>query len=84
MGYNNLKQKKSEKFKYYTSITCETFDNIFKYRAMSLPKKCHSKISFEDQLLLTLIKLRLDIQFENLADQFGLAKSSCHDILEGG
>ena len=82
MGYNNLKHKKSEKFKYYTGITSETFDNIFKYLATSLPKKCRSKISFEDQLLMTLIKLRLDIQFENLADQFGLAKSTCHDIFK--
>ena len=34
------------------------------------------------QLLVTLIKLRLDIQFEYLADQIGLAKSCCHDIFK--
>ena len=85
MGYSNLKHQKSKKFKYYTGITCETFDNVFKYLATSFPKTCHSKISFEDQFLMTLIKLRLDIQFENLADQFGLAKSIVVMIfLKGG
>lgn len=59
MGYSNPKHKKSKKFKYYTGITCETFDNVFKYLATSFPKTCHSKISFEDQFLMTLIKLRL-------------------------
>jgi hypothetical protein len=58
MGYSNPKHKKSKKFKYYTGITCETFDNVFKYLATSFPKTCHSKISFEDQFLMTLIKLR--------------------------
>ena len=55
MRYSNLKHKKSKRFKYYTGITCETFDNVFKYLATSLPKVCHSKISFEDQFLMTLI-----------------------------
>ncbi len=82
MRYSNLKHQKSKRFKYYTGITCETFDNVFKYLATSLPKVCHSRISFEDQFLMTLIRLRLDIQFENLADQFGMAKSSCHDIFK--
>ena len=39
-------------------------------------------MQFKDQLLMTLVKLRLDIQFENLADQFNCPKSSAHDIVK--
>jgi len=33
-------------------------------------------------MLITIMKLRLNIQFETLADQFGLAKSTCNDIFK--
>ena len=50
------------------------------YPKASLPKISYSRLSNVDQLLLTLIKLRLDQQFRNLTDQFNLPKSSAHDI----
>ena len=52
------------------------------YVEASLPKISYSRLSYHDQLLLTLIKLRLDQQFQNLADQFNLPKSSAHDIFK--
>ena len=33
---------------------------------------------------MTLMKLRLNTQFENLADQVGCLKTTVRDILEGG
>lgn len=51
--YDILKDKDSTKFKYYTGITLETFDNLFKYLYSSLPKICRSRIPFKDQLLMT-------------------------------
>ena len=50
------------------------------YPKASLPKISYSRLLNVDQLLLTLIKLRLDQQFRNLTDQFNLPKSSAHDI----
>ena len=48
----------------------------------SLPQYCHSKLSFKDQYLMTLVKPRLNIPFENLADQFNCAHSSIAGIIK--
>lgn len=82
ISYEGLKSKPVHKFKYYTGISLITFDNIFKYLAPALPNVCRSKLSFENQFLMTLMRLRLGIQFENLADQFNIPKSTCHDIFK--
>ena len=37
-------------------------------------------MSYKYQLLMTLVKLRLNTQFENLADQFNSSKSCTNDI----
>ena len=40
----------------------------------------HRLLSYRDQLIMTLIKLRLNTQFEDLADQVGCSKTTAHDI----
>ena len=71
------------KFKRYTGISKEVYDAIFDAIINpSLPQYCHSKLSFKDQFLMTLIKLRLNIPFENLADQFNCARSSIAGIFK--
>lgn len=82
ISYEALKCQSTQKFKYYTGITLETFDNIFKFLKSSLPSICRNKLTFENQLLMTLMRLRLSIQFEHLADQFNIPKSTCNDIFK--
>ena len=48
----------------------------------SLPQVSCSKLSYHDQVLMTLMKLRLDLQFRNLGDQLNVPKSSAHDIFK--
>lgn len=80
--YTTLK-KKPNKFKYYTGIQRDTFSALFKYLKKGLPRLTRTNaMSYEDQLLMVLIKLRLNIQFENLSDQFNCPKSSIHDIFK--
>ena len=74
--------KNPEKIKYYTGLNYETFQVLLSFLAERIPHK-HSKIlSFEDQLLLTLCKLQLNIQFENLSDQFRCATTTVKDIFK--
>ena len=82
LSYDSLKLRSEDKFKYYTGLTSATFDILFSFLEHSLPDKSRSKMHLKDQLLMTLVKLRLDIQFENLGDQFNCPKSSAHDIFK--
>ena len=44
-------------------------------------KKGRDKLlSYRDQLIMTLIKSRLNTQFEDLADQVGCSKTTVYDI----
>ena len=81
ISYANMKNN-PKKVKYYTGITAETLDALFKYLQPSLPKIYRCKMPYDDQLLMTLVKLRLNQQFENLADQFNCATSSIHGIFK--
>ena len=67
----------------------EVFDCLFDYhRAEKDIETVKSKtknmrprfLSYMDQLIMTLRKLRLNTQFENLADQVGCSKTTVHDI----
>ena len=40
----------------------------------------HRLLSYRDQLIMILIKLRLNTQSENLADQVGCLKTTVHEI----
>lgn len=80
-SYANLRKCLPDKFKFYTGISLEIFDNIFDYLSKRL-QPCKSKIQYKTQMLMTLVKLRLNIPFEYLADNFGVAKSTCNDIFK--
>ena len=66
----------------------EVFDCLFDYlqaekdiEAVKKTKKGrHRLLSYRDQLIMTLIKLRLNTRFENLADQVGCSKTTVHNI----
>ncbi len=79
LSYNSLRSQ-PKKFNYYTGIDVDKFDAVFRFMEGSLPRKSKYKMDFKDQLLMTLVKLRLNIQFENLADQFQSTKSTLHSI----
>ena len=79
LTYNGLRDQ-PEKFIYYTGIDVEAFDAVFHLCEGSLPKNSKYRMNFKDQLLMTLVKLRLNAHFENLADQFQSRRSSLHSI----
>ena len=79
LTYISLKNH-PRKFTYYTGLEIDKFDAVFRFVEGALPRKSKYKMEFKDQLLMTLVKLRLNIQFENLADQFNSTKSTLHSI----
>ena len=66
----------------------EVFDCLFDYLqaekniefVKKTKKERHRLLSYGDQLIMILIKLRLNTQFENLADQVSCSKTTFHDI----
>ena len=65
----------------------EIFDCLFDYlqaekdieavkKKKKKKKKTNKLLSYRDQLIMTLIKLRLKTQFEVLADQVGYSKTT--------
>lgn len=70
-----------DNFRYYTGFVYLQFMSIFKFlvpNKFECPKEFPRTISsiremrLEDQFLLTLIKLRLNVQFKHLANLFGV------------
>ena len=68
----------------------EVFDCLFDYlqaekdiEAVKKTKKGrHRLFCYRDQLIMILIELRLNTQFENLADQVGCLKTTVHNIFK--
>ena len=91
LSYENLKENHT-KSKYNTGINVEVFDCLFDYlqveKDIETVKKTkkgrHRLLSYRDQLIMILIKLRLNTQFENLADQVGCSITTVHEFLEDG
>ncbi len=82
LTYEGLSLKKESKFMYYTGIGKDKFDAVFEFLLPSLPKTCRSKLDYKDQFLLTLVKLRLGVHFEFLADHFNCSRSSASSIFK--
>ena len=69
LSFGSLKAQ-PKKFKYYTGISVDIFEVIFDYLKGYLPDNSKAKLSHEDQLLMKLVKLRLNSRWVSLADQF--------------
>ena len=78
-----LLEGKDECTKFYTGLTSWS---IFKHLVTFLSTVCpnltsiHSKLSSHDSLLLTLMQLRLNLCFEDLAYHFDIGSSTASDI----
>ena len=78
LSHENMKEN-NDKLKYYTGTNVEVFDSLFEYlqaekdiEAVKKSKKGrHRLLSYRDQLIKMLVKLRLNTQFKNLDDQVG-------------
>lgn len=79
LSYSSLKDQ-ADKFKFYTGITIERFNVISEHLESFLPTTNRSPLSYKDQLLMTLVKLRLNTPWLSLADQFCSNKTSLNDI----
>ena len=87
LSYENLKENHA-KSKYYTGTNVEVFDFLFDYLqaekdnepVKNTRKGRHRLLSYRDQLIMTLIKLKRNTQFENLADQVGCSKTTAQNI----
>ncbi|KAL3852059.1 hypothetical protein ACJMK2_015748 [Sinanodonta woodiana] len=85
----NMDSHVKNNFKYYTGFVYEQFMNIFKFL---VPDECKIPLSFprtitsiqymplKDQLLLTLIKLRLSFDFKHLANLFKLSQQDVGSV----
>lgn len=74
LSYESIASEE-KKFKRYTGIAKKVIDALFCSNIYpSLPQYCN--LSSKDQFLPTLVKLRLNIPFENLSDQFNCTSSS--------
>ena len=58
----------ARKCKYFTFIDSEKFSMVFETLRLSLPESVRSKISLENQLFLTLVKLQLKLQLETVEE----------------
>ena len=79
LSYREI-SKNNKKCEYYTGTSTDKFNILFGYLEDGLPKTSPRTMSYKDQLLMTLVKLRFNTQFENLADQFNSSKSCTNDI----
>ena len=68
--------KNNKKCEYYPGNSIDKFNMLFDYLEDGLSKRSPRTMWYKDQLLMTLVKLRLNTQFDNLADQFNSSKSS--------
>ncbi|XP_064612603.1 uncharacterized protein LOC135476498 [Liolophura sinensis] len=72
-------------FEYYTGYLYESFLELSKFLIPSdeapfqhsKPLNCLSELTFQDQLLLVLMKLRQDFDFRHLATLFGTSSQDC-------
>ena len=78
-SYEALKLKPA-RFHYYTGISPEKFDLLLTFLNRFLRETSKAKLSSENQLLMTIIKLRLDLQFETLSDMFCASKTTLNSM----
>ena len=58
LSYKTLKVQPN-----YTGITVDRFDVLFQHLKSLLHNVCRSKLSYQDQFLMTLVKLELNTQW---------------------
>jgi hypothetical protein len=81
-----------ENFKFHTGFTYEQFMNIYKFLVpysgespINFPKTISSQktIRLQDQLLLTLVKLRLNFEFKHIANLFQISPQDAGALFRG-
>lgn len=71
-------QNDDKKSKFYTGLDWYTFNRVCEYLCPTL-KQTKNNLPLANQLLMTLVKLRLAFPFEHLANTTGLARSTVND-----
>nr|CAI5865749.1 unnamed protein product [Callosobruchus analis] len=67
----------STKLKYYTGLPSNShFDMVMKLIEPHIPVTVNTALSAKNQIILTLIKLRLNLDFKDLAYRFGVSFTS--------
>nr|CAI5841223.1 unnamed protein product [Callosobruchus analis] len=67
----------STKLKYYTGLPSNShFDMVMKLIEPHIPVMVNTALSAKNQIILTLIKLRLNLDFKDLAYRFGVSFTS--------
>lgn len=78
---SNLIENNKEKAKFYTGLKWDTFLSIFTFLQTFMSRTpLANKIPLRDQFFVTLVKLRLDMPYEYLADHCGIPTSTFHDM----
>ena len=89
---NRLKESKftherfagdDNKMLFYTGLTNEQFNTLWAFLEPEICTPKRENISRKDELFAVLIKCRLALQYEDLADRFGISRQSVSRIFEG-
>uniref|UniRef100_A0A6P7H041 Uncharacterized protein LOC114345171 n=1 Tax=Diabrotica virgifera virgifera TaxID=50390 RepID=A0A6P7H041_DIAVI len=76
LSYNSLKDDNT-KCLYYTGLEFPILNILFNKIKQHIPTSSISALEPCEQYLLTLIKLRLNLPFKDLAYRFGISNSTC-------
>ena len=89
---NRLKESKftherfagdDNKMLFYTGLTNEQFNTLWAFLEPEICTPKRENISRKDELFAVLIKCMLALQYEDLADRFGISRQSVSRIFEG-
>ena len=76
----DMVSENDDKCKFYTGLSWAVFIQTFTFLAQFLPASKPGTLNLKDQFFVTLVKLRQDTNFDYLADQVGLGRTTVADI----
>ena len=72
-----------DKMLFYTGLTNDQFNALWQFLEPEICTPKRDKISRKSELFAVLLKCRLGLQNEDLADRFGITRQSISRIFEG-
>ncbi|XP_071121934.1 uncharacterized protein [Mytilus edulis] len=78
---SSIIEKNDVKSNFYTGLKWDVFLSVFTFLQTFMTRTpLASKLALRDQFFVTLVKLKLDMPFEYIADQCGIPSSTLHDM----
>ncbi|XP_063414252.1 uncharacterized protein LOC134696404 [Mytilus trossulus] len=78
---SSITENNDVKSNFYTGLKWDVFLSVFTFLQTFMTRTpLASKLALRDQFFVTLVKLKLDMPFEYIADQCGIPSSTLHDM----